>query len=72
MITRSSPVSAPIERRASCAGLASSGGLAPERRASPNGVNDRSDRSTADGRVVLIFEDSYVRRALRRLVNAVR
>ena len=52
--------------------LASRAGLARERRASPNGANDRSDRSAAEGRVVLIFEERFVRRALRRLMSAVR
>jgi len=35
-------------------------------------VNDCSDRSTADGREVLIFDECYVRRAPRRLMSAVR
>ena len=56
----------------SCGGTASSRGLASERRTRPNGVNDRSDRSTADGRVVLILEKRFVRRALRRLMSAIR
>jgi hypothetical protein len=51
---------------------ASSCGLASERRTSPNRVNDRRDRSTAFGRVVLIFEERRVRRALRRLMSAIR
>ena len=47
-------------------------GLARERCASPNGANHRSDRSTAEGRVVLIFQERCVRRAACRRMNAVR
>ena len=37
-----------------------------------DGMNDGSDRATADGRVVLIFEERHMRRAVRRLMGAVR
>ena len=45
--------------------------LARERIAGANGADDSTDRSATDSRVVPVFKESHVCRALGRLVNAV-
>ena len=46
-------------------------GLVRERTASANGADDSIDRSATDSRVVPVFKESRVCRAVGRLVNAV-